>query len=99
MLAIGIDEQTAEYSLEYTLHMLPGIWLTGYFDAIRNFLIAQKEIYWCMWISITAFFLHIALSHLFVDIMDMGWHGSPWAMNIACLLTLLGFYVYIKTKS
>jgi len=40
MLAIGIDEQTAEYSLEYTLHMLPGIWLTGYFDAIRNFLIA-----------------------------------------------------------
>ena len=37
-LSLGMDAEVVEYSFQYTLNMFPGLWLTGFYDATKNYL-------------------------------------------------------------
>lgn len=97
LIMIAIDETIAQYSYNYLIKVLPGLWFYLAFDCIRRFLNAQGHFWPCLGVNIVTTCLHFVWDWYFI--VHLGWleEGAGVATSISYLTTFVGVLIVIRT--
>eukprot|EP00347_Sterkiella_histriomuscorum_P002719 403367069 len=100
LIYIGQDAQIAYISKQYSLLMIPGIWAMTQFDAIRKFMIAQRQNTMPVYIQFVTMIMHFGWCHLFINVYNFGIVGAAMATNITFIvnLVLIDLFMYKSIK-
>jgi Na+-driven multidrug efflux pump len=69
--------------------LIPGIWCMTQFDAIRKFMIAQRQNSFPVYVQTVTVCLHLVLCHYFIILLEAGVIGAALASNITYLMNLI----------
>jgi len=89
LVMIGVHVQIAQYSYNYLVRVLPGLWFFLAFDVIRRFLQAQGFFWPCLWVNIITCLTHIVLCYIFVVYLNLYELGAGYATCITYIATFI----------
>jgi MATE family multidrug resistance protein len=95
LVLINVDEVIAQYSYNYLVRVLPGLWFFLAFDCIRRFLNSQGYFWPCLIVNLITTLLHLLWSWIFV--VYFGWleEGAGAATCLTYVLTFCGVLVVV----
>jgi MATE family multidrug resistance protein len=96
MIAIGIAENLAEISQQYTRLMIPSLIGSALFDLCKTFMVGQKVFDPVIYIQLTTLGMHCFWSYLFIHVLQMGVAGAALCRFMEDWANLALAYSYIR---
>jgi MATE family multidrug resistance protein len=93
--ALWIERFIAEYSGNYLIHVLPGLWFFLSFDCLRRFLQCQRFFWPCMVVNAISTILHVFWCWLFIIHYDMLEIGAGIATSITYITNFVLVFLII----
>ncbi|KAL0404702.1 UNVERIFIED_CONTAM: protein DETOXIFICATION 24 [Sesamum radiatum] len=92
---LGEKHEIAESAGSISLWFILFVYSIVFSLTIQMYLQAQQKNMVIAWLSVMQLVVHIALSWLFVDVLDWGTNGAMAALSISSWLLVCGEFVYI----
>ncbi|XP_057948435.1 protein DETOXIFICATION 24 isoform X1 [Malania oleifera] len=92
---LGQEEDIARVAGQISLWFIPFLYCLVFSLTIRMYLQAQLKNMVIGWLSALSFVLHLLLSWIFVEKLNLGMPGAMGALNISSWSVVIGEFIYI----
>jgi len=96
LMLMGIDEKIANYSYNYLINVLPGLWFFLCFDFQRRFLQAQEFFWPGLLVNGITTALHILWCYIFIVHFNLYEQGAGYATSLTYFLDFVIINILIK---
>lgn len=95
LMFIAVDEMIAQYSYNYLIRVLPGLWFFLAFDCIRRFLNSQGFFWPCLIVNGITTFLHFFWDWYLIVNLEWYEKGAGVATSITYFSTFVGVLIVV----